>query len=1029
MQIPRLAIRYYQFTLVIIALLVLLGTVSYLTMPRSEDPQFNFPAALIKAVSPGTTPEDIETLVVDPLESELYELEDVAKLETRISDGLAVIQIEFLYGTDADDKFDEVVAAVSRARSELPDTLALLDVDRISPAEVSILQIALTSADSDYELLTYHANQLERRLERVSGVKRVDVDALPEMEMQIELDALRLEGQQLPLAQVIGAIKEASGNIPAGHLLSGDRRFTVRTSGEFDQPEDVEQVVVKAASAGTQHLGDLAEVRFTTGLPIYRAELNGQTAVFLSVVQRRGTQIFNVMDGVKAAMEDYRSQLPDTLAMTVVMDQSESVDRQISGFFNNFYQGLALVAIAALLVLGWRSSLVVVMAIPLSILIAIGWLDLSGFGLQQMSIVGLVIALGLLVDNAIVVVENIKQQRHKGLSGKVAAIEGSQRVAWAVASGTITTVLSFLPMLMMQNSSGTFIRAMPVTVILALVASLLIALTVTPLTNTLFKAADEEPDSKAASKPPRGDTTLLHRWLEQVAAGAYATSLATVVKRPILTLLVSIAMLVGSVALIPVIGVSLFPKAEKPMILVNLDLPESASFEQTRQLAREVENILRQYELVKDVAINIGRGNPRIYYNEIPAQQRVNYGQLFVTLKAFELPVVEPFVAQLRERFEEIAGADITVKELLQGPPIAAPVEIRIVGNDIRTIQSVSKDIADLLKSTEGLTDIDNPVGRHKTDIRVDIDREKAAMLGIGISTIDQMVRATLAGVEVGSYRHVDGEIYPLMVRLNSNEARAQGPMPQLSLLESLRLMSADGQLIPLSQVADIRFETGIARFQHRDTERTAQVTAQVLPGFITQKVTERVVESLDAYHWPAGVRYVLGGEAASRDEAFGGMAKALILAVLGIYAVLVLQFRSFVQPMIIFGAIPFAVIGAVWALYFTGYTFSFTAFVGLTSLIGIVVNNAIILVDTANQNQLEGESRVDAILESARTRFIPIVLTSVTTIGGLLPLTLSGSSMWSPMGWAIVGGLLFSTLLTLYVVPALYRWMGEVPK
>ena len=1011
MQLPEIAIRNHQFTWVVFLLLVLLGVVSFFTMPRSEDPQFDFSAAMIKVVNPGTTPLDMEKLVVDPLESALNELDDLREIKTSVEDGLAVIRVEFLYGTDPDDKYDDVVGAVARVRNQLPASVVALDIDKISPSDVSTLQLALVSERATYPELKKHADMLEQKLERVSGVKRVDIAALPALEVQIQVDQRKVNGLGISLDEIYAAVQSAAQNLPGGHANAGERRFTVRTSGDYESLEAIEKTVVRARSQRLIYLRDIATVSLTESLPSYRAHLNGEKAVFLSVVQRQGSQIFQVRDGIQRVLDQYtEKRLPAYIRLHSVMDQSLSVKRQIDGFFDNLNQGLILVAVLSLLVLGLRPALVVVAAVPLSIFIAIGWVDLAGFGLQQMSIVGLVIALGLLVDNAIVVVENVARHLRDGDSPADAAIRGSSQVAWAVTSGTLTTVLSFLPMLLLQNGSGTFMRAMPVTVVLTLFASLLIALTLTPLLASKLGQSAQS-------------TTRAQHSLESFAAGVYLTWLKRALTYPKRVLFISLLMLVAALSLFPLIGVSLFPKAEKPMLLVNIDMPEGSSFDKTDAMAQRVETLVREQPLVVDIARNVGRGNPRIYYNTFPARQTVNYAQLFVTLSAHELDKVEPVVATLRQQVSAIAGAQITVKEFLQGPPVEAPVEIRIMGEELNEIQRVSHDVAAMMEQTPGVVGVDNPVGKYKVDLHVQINRDKAAMLGIPLSSIDRTIRTALVGIPMGVYRDDDGEEYDLVLRLS------EYPRPELATFDDIQLATADGHLVPLLQVADIEPETSIARFQHFDTERMARVTSDVLPGYTTEAVTNAVVDKLQQYDWPDDVHFTVGGEQANRKKAFGGMAKALLLAVFGIFAVLVLQFRSFIQPLIVFAAIPFALIGALLALFITGYTFSFTAFIGLTSLVGIVVNNSIILVDYANQMRREGMEQLAAIAASAQTRFVPIVLTTLTTIGGLLPLTLSGSSMWSPMGWAIIGGLMVSTLLTLIVVPVLYRFLGKMPE
>jgi multidrug efflux pump subunit AcrB len=1010
MQLPALAIRNHQFTIVLFLLLVMLGVLSFFTMPRSEDPQFDFSAVVIKVVSPGTIPLDMEKLVVDPIEAALNELEDIKNIKTNVEDGLMVTRIEFLYGTDPDDKYDEVVSSIARIRDDLPASIVALKIDKISPADVSILQLALVSEQASYEELKRHAEALEKRLERASGVKRVDVEALPELEVQIKVDQRQVNALGISLDEVFTAVQSAAQNLPGGHANGGDRRFTVRTSGDYQSLQQIEDTVVRGAQGKFIYLRDIAQISRGETLPTYRAKLNGQKAVFVSVVQRKGSQIFRVMEGIQAQIDKYQPRIPNEIKLLTVMDQSVSVERQISGFFDSLNMGLILVAVLSIIVLGFKPSLVVVSAVPLSIFIAIGWVDLAGFGLQQMSIVGLVIALGLLVDNAIVVVENVSRHLRAGDTPTEAAVKGSSQVAWAVASGTLTTVLSFLPMLIMQNGSGTFMRAMPVTVVVTLFASLLIALTLTPLLA-----------SKLGSSAKK--TTRAQKKLESIADTSYSRVLIWALDRPAKVIGISVLMLVGSLALFPFIGVSLFPKAEKPMILVNIDMPEGSTFARTQEIADEVSKRVRQHELVKDVAQNVGRGNPRIYYNIMPTRQTVNFAQLFVTLNDFQLSRVEPLVDTLRNQMGDIAGAKITVKEFMQGPAVVAPISIRIVGEELADIQRVAVDIETLVENTEGTIGIDNPVGKFKIDLKVEINRDKAAILGVPLQQVDRSIRTALVGTNIGSFRDDEGEEFPLVLRLSQYE------QPQVETFEDIKIRANSGQLIPLLQIAELNMETSIARFQHYDLERMARITADVMPGFTTESVTNTIITQLDAYDFPEGVHYAIGGEQENRKEAFGGMAKTVLLAVFGIFAVLVLQFRSFVQPLIVFAAIPFALTGAFIALFISGYTFSFTAFIGLTSLVGIVVNNSIILVDYANQMRRGGMDKMEAIMEAAKTRFVPIILTTLTTVGGLLPLTLTGSSMWSPMGWAIIGGLLVSTVLTLIVVPVLYKLLGRMPE
>lgn len=1003
MKIPELAIKNHLATFMAFVILFVAGVAAFFTMPRSEDPHFDFPSTLVLVVAPGTTAADMEKLVVDPIESEINELDDLKFIRTNIEDGMTSLHVEFFFGVDGTKKYDDVVAALNKVRDQLPGNVTAIKTLKLEPSDVSMLQLALVSDQADYRELKRHAEALEKQLERVAGVKRVDIDALPQLEVQVQVEQAKVNALGISLAEISKAIHSASQNIPGGYVQAGERRFTVRTSGDIESLEQLEHTVVRAQGNSIIYLRDIAHVSFTEGLPVYKARFNNQKAVFLSVVQRQGTQVFQVRKAVQAVLDAYQPKLPETIVMPVVMDQAESVEYQVSGFLSNLNEGLVLVALTTLFVLGFKASMVVLAAIPISIFIAIGWLDLAGFGLNQVSIIGLVIALGMLVDNAIVVMENIGRHVREGKSGREAAIAGSNQVALPIVAGTITTVLAFIPMVMMQNGAGAFVRAMPVTVIFALVASLLVAMTLTPLLSTRL--------GKSINAAP-----WLQRKLQAVADGFYTRNLNKALRRPKTTLGIAVGLLIGSLALFPLIGVSLFPKAEKPMLFVNIDMPEGAGFEQTDNMAKLIEKQVRSYDIVDGIATNIGRGNPRVYYNTSPARQKPSVAQLLVTLKTRDTDATKDFVASLRQNFSQIAGAKVTVKEFMQGPAIVAPVEVRVLGDNLHDIQQAARTVAAIMEKTPGLIAVENPMDTNKVDVRVDINRDKAALLGIPLDSIDHSIRTALVGTPLGLYRDELGDEYQITLRLSEYIE------PKLATFDDIMLPTPKGQLVPLLQVAQIIPETSLARFQHYSTERMASVLADVAPGYVTAQVAKALKQELDGTTFPEGISIRFGGEEAGREEAFGGMGMATIVAVLAIMAVLVLQFKSLAQPLIIFTAIPFAAIGSSLALLLTGNTFSFAAFVGITSLVGIVVNNSIILVDYANQMRSEGKNVQEAIAAAAHTRFIPILLTTVTTIVGLVPLTLSGSSMWAPLCWVIIGGLTVSTIMTLMVVPVLYQ-------
>ncbi len=1010
MKLPALAIRNYQFTLVMVLLLSLVGFVSFQTMPVSEDPPIDVPGSRIIVVYPGASPEDIESLVIDPIEEEVNALGNIKTIESTAQDGLGDIVVEFIASEDPDDSHDEVNQAVNRIRDTLPAGILAIEALKFSTADVIILQVALLSEDVSYALLEHEAEKLERQYERLPGVMQADIWAFPETEVRVSLDIEKMREMRISMDQIIGAVRSSSQNIPGGSVDLGTRRFNIQTSGDYESLDDIRRTIIASTGERIVYLDDVADVAYDYEDDTHRARYNGRRGVFVTVAQREETNIYQVMEGLNAATAGFEEELPEGVTLERVFDQSASVKERVDGFFFNLLQGVLLVGVVILLTLGFRASIIVVLAIPISILIAIGWVDFTGYGIQQMSIVGLVVALGLLVDNAIVVTENIARFRKKGFSGIEAAIKGTKEVGWAIFAATVTTILSFLPIVLIQSDSGDYIRSMPVTVIYALIASLLISLTMTPfLSSRLLKRGGDDPELAAKQKPP-----VLQNVLTWLVEGPYRKLLQLSIGRPVVVLVLAFVTFAGSIMLFPLVGVSLFPKAEKPLFYINIETADGATLNYTDKAVQYVEQVLSERTEVVGYAANVGRDNPRFYYNVLPRGKKSNIGQVLVVARSQE--DMPKLTRELKDTFSEVTGVDIDIMELENGPPIEAPIAIKVIGAENEEIKRIASDIEQIILATEGTENVNNPLRSSKTDLHVRINRDKAGLLGIPLVEIDRTVRASMAGLPIATYRDPSGDEHDIVARLPIEDR------PGMADFDRISVASMMGASIPLRQVADVELEAVPTQIDHFNLERTTTITSYVQNGYSDFELTDQIIEEVDAYDWPAGYRYYVAGKQEAQQESFTGMASALVVALLGILGVLVLQFRSFSQPLIIIVAVPLAVIGSIPALLITGFTFSFSAFIGLTSLVGIVVNNSIILVDYANKLIERGKSVQEAVMQAGETRFSPIILTSLTTIGGLLPLTLTNSTMWSPMGWVIIGGLIASTVLTLVVVPVLYR-------
>ena len=1004
MNIPKFSIKNYQFTLTAFVFLLVMGLTSFLEMPRREDPALDIPNMLVLAVFPGASPTDMERQVVDVLEESINELDDLKELETTIRDGVASIEVEFNFGVDPDEKFDEVQRQVNQSRGDLPEGLYQLDVRQFSTNTVNIMQLALFSSTASYAQLKADAERVKDVMEAVAGVRKVNIEAFPEQEVRIALQPTVMKAMGISLENVEQAIKSNNASVPGGAVKVSQKLFNVKTSGAYDDLDQIRNTVVGVNRGNMVYLRDVARVYMDYEDDRWTARYNGTPCLYVNMQQKSGVNIYDVTTPVKEKLEAL--QLSTGVEMAYVFDQSAGVTQRVSGFLNNLIQGVVLVGIIIFMVLGIRSAALVMVAIPFSILIGLWVADLYGFALQQMSIAGLVVALGLLVDNSIAIIENIERFLSQGLSRNEAAIKGTQQLLAPIGSATLTTILAFVPIVMMPETTGAFIKALPVTVIATLAGSFLIAVTLTPFMASRFLKA-----GSAASRKP----TWMFRQLTWVVKIPYRKTLNWAIRHKWVVIGASFATLIGAGALFPLVGVAFFPKAEKPQFRITVKLPNGSNLDATDKAMLDVEAVLDTIPEVDYYVSNIGHGNPRIYYNVAPKSFANDFGEVFVVLKSYDIEAFYGLIDELRSTFANHPTARIDVREFVQGPPTEAPVAIKINGNNLERLQYYARQVEEIVQNTPGAINIENPVRSNSTDLHFDINRDKAMMLGVPIFAIDNSVRSFVNGSEVGTFRDTEGEDYAMVMRYDFREQF------QVEDFENISVQSMNGSFVPLRQLARLGFSEAPSRITHLDSKRTATVLADLDKGYTLDEVIAEVDVKLQQIDWEEGYSYVYKGDLESRNESFGGMGTASLMATLLIFGVLIIQFRSFTQPLIIFSALPLAIIGSILALLFTGINFSFTAFIGLTSLIGIAINNSIVLVDFANDVRKTGGTVLEAARQAGEVRFIPIVMTTLTTILGLLPLTLSGGSLWAPMGWTIIGGLLTSTGFVLLLVPLLY--------
>ncbi|UYQ94101.1 efflux RND transporter permease subunit [Chitinophaga horti] len=1008
MKITNYAVKNYQFTLIIFIMIIVLGITTILNMPRSEDPDTKAPQFSVIVVYPGTSPKDMEELVVDPLEKQIYGLEDIKKVRTKISDGVAVMQVEYKYSSNVDQKYQELVREVNSKQRELPADIASIEVKKQQPSDVNVLQVALVSENAPRDKLQYYAEKLQDELEKIPSLKEVKIHGLPEQQVRIELALEKLSQMQIPSSAVTAALQNEMVNIPGGSIDAGNRSFNVKTSGTYQSIDEISNTIVYSINGKNIYLKDVAKVYYGYEDEKYKARLNGHRCVMVSAAQKTGENISKTQELYKPVIEKFKSTLPANIDSVQFFDQADAVNMRLGGLGKDFLIAILLVAIT-LLPLGQRPALIVMISIPLSLSIGIMLLNLFGYNLNQLSIVGLVVALGLLVDDSIVVVENIERWMLEGHSRMEATLKATQQIGLAVVGCTAALIIAFIPLVFMPEGAGDFIRSLPLSVIFSVLASMAVSLTIIPfLASRLLKKHTGHPDGN-----------LFMRGLKKLIHGSYARFLDKALARPLITLGIAVAIFAGAIYVFGIVGFSLFPASEKPQFLVNVIAPSQSNLAYTDGVVKKIEAVLAQEKAVKFYASNIGKGHPRVYYNEIQENEHSDFAQVFVQLDPHTKPSEkQALIEKLRHAWTPYPGAKVEVKNFEQGPPMTAPVEVRLFGDNLDSLRLLAGRVEKMLQQTEGTIYINNPVNLLKSDIRVDINKAKAQQLGIATASIDRTVRLAVAGINLGVYNDLNERDYEVLV------TSQKAGKANMDVFNNLFVNNTQGTAVPLSQVADLRLETSPVSINHQEKKRVVSVSAFVKKGFLVDRVVADVMGKMDNTALPAGYSYEMGGEVESRQESFGGFMSIIIVTVFLFIAVLILEFKTFKSTVIVLSVIPLGVVGAALALWATGNSLSFVAIIGLIALAGIEVKNTILLVDFTNQLRAQGKSLEEAIREAGEVRFLPIVLTSLTAIGGLIPIAVSTNPLISPLAIVLIGGLISSTLLSRIVTPVVYKLM-----
>ena len=1027
MKITSGAIRKYPMIFAFMVVITVMGFDSYLGLPRESAPDMKIPYVNVVAPYAGTAPADMENLVTRKLERELKGLPDLKEMISSSFYGMSLITLEFTSDVDMSDALQKVRDRVDVAKPELPDdTRDDLVIMEVSSSDWPIMQVNL-SGDYDLFQLKKAGEDLQESLEQISGVLSVDLFGGIENEVQVLVDPERLEFFELGILDVQDAVALQNLTIPGGKLSLGQFDYKVRVPGEVDRVEEILDFVVNPGVTPPVYIRDIATVEFGVKDRETISRVNGLDAVTLSIKKRSGENIIDIAEEVRTIIADLEPTFPVGTEVSIVGDQSEDIRTMVHELENNIISGLILVVAVLFLFLGFTNSLFVGVAIPFSMLISFVIMRACGITLNMVVLFSLILALGMLVDNAIVIVENIFRHRGQGKGREDAARDGSHQVSAAVIASTLTTVCAFGPMVFWPGIMGGFMKWLPITVIITLLASLLVALVFNPVLCARFLRRPKE----GGGSTPLGD--FLMSW----GMRTYEPTLHWALRHRALTLVLMMVLFVVTNILYGRYnhGVELFPDIDPNVAQVVVEAPSGTRIELTDNYTRMCEEAtadigdLVAYSASVGVSVNgMGNGDSAPSNNALVMMEFVD--------KIDRTRSSSAALEDLRSRLTDFTGATVTVEKRDEGPPTGAPVNIEISGDDFNVLGQLAAEIQEEIRGLPGLVNIRDNYDNELPEIRVRADVEKAARYGLRTFDIASTIRTALHGTETAKYRVGEDE-YDITVRYQEGFRR------KVEDLENATIFY-EGQAVPVAAFAQPEFTTSLASISRIDGQRVVTVSAEVASGFNGNALLAEVQSTLTDFNLPAGYHVEYTGESEDQEEAQVFLSDAFAVAMMLILLVLISQFASITQPIIILFSVLMSLIGVLAGLMVTGMPFGIIMTgVGVISLAGIVVNNAIVLLDYMNQLRQRGIGLEDAIVRAGMTRFRPVVLTAITTILGLVPLTTGfsldfgklfagevdrfvvigaeSSQWWGSMGVAVIWGLSVATFLTLIVVPVMY--------
>ncbi len=1063
MWFTQVSLKNPVFATMVMLAIVVLGLFSYQRMQVDQFPNIDFPVVVITADYPGASPEIVESEVTKKIEEGVNSIAGINTLTSRSYEGQSVVVMEFQLYVDGRKAAEDVREKIAAIRPLFRDEVKEPRVLRFDPSSRAIWSVAVlpdtaggaAPGMSAVELTNWADQVLKKRLENVRGAGSVTLVGGTKREINIYLNPQAMESLGVSAEQVVNAVRGENQDLPIGAIRSLAQERVVKIDARMKRPEDFGNIIVarKASASGSSTPVTVSQVaRIADGaqeidsLALY----NGQRTLLLSVQKAQDENTIGVVDGLNKAIADMQPLLPPGARLELITDGSRPIRVAVENVRRTLIEGALLTVLIVFLFLNsWRSTVITGLTLPISIIGTFLFMNLFGFTINMITLMALSLCVGLLIDDAIVVRENIVRHVQMGKTPYQASMDGTREIGLAVLATTFSIVAVFLPIGFMGGIIGKFFHEFGITIVAAVLISMFVSFTLDPMLSSIWHdpaikggASGDFPSIEAQGQrhPARSfyDKTIgrVTGWFDRSTdslSNSYQSILRWALVHKIKTLLLALVIFVTSIFMVPLLGTEFVPKADFSETTLNFYTPVGSSLEATEAKARQVEAIVREFPEVKYTLATLNTGN---------AQGKI-YASVYVRLvdRKARARSVDQLSSVLRERLAQVAGITVTHVGLLDSVGGNKQVEFSLQGPDLKELERLSRQITAKIRDIPGLVDLDSSVKADKPVIEVKVRREAASDLGLSVSQIAASLRTLVAGQTVGNWRAPDDQTYDVNVRLAPDARNDPKDLERLPFANSTLGSNADGsaRIVRLGQVASVTESTGPNQINRRDLTREVAINANVF-NRSAGEVSGDIKATLDSFAFPPGYRYQFGGSTKNMAESFGYAISALVMAILFIYMILASQFKSFLQPLALMTSLPLTLIGVVLALLMFRSTLSMFSVIGVVMLMGLVTKNAILLVDFAirmredqtdvDGHRVPGMARSDALLEAARVRLRPILMTTLAMIFGMIPLAFAlseGSEQRAPMGQAVIGGVITSSLLTLVVVPVTYCYMDDL--